>query len=89
MLGAPEVGKTHLTNQFMSSSDVGTFNQLTGKLTQLVARIVSYVVLQSSHFCPLLRPSFMSSLDRLSYRVEFTKVKFREASLWRIVELLS
>ena len=31
MLGAPEVGKTHLTNQFMSSSDVGTFNQLTGK----------------------------------------------------------
>ena len=63
MLGAPEVGKTHLTNQFMSSSDVGTFNQLTGKLTQLVARIVSYVVLQSSHFCPLLRPSFMSSID--------------------------
>ena len=36
MLGAPEVGKTQLTNQFMSSSDVGTFNQLTGKLTHLL-----------------------------------------------------
>jgi GTP-binding protein EngB required for normal cell division len=31
MLGDTEVGKTHLTNQFMSSSDVGTYNQLTGK----------------------------------------------------------
>ena len=31
MLGATEVGKTLLTNQFMSSSDVGNYNNLTGK----------------------------------------------------------
>ena len=30
MLGAAEVGKTLLTNQFMSSSDIGTYSQLTG-----------------------------------------------------------
>ena len=40
MLGAPEVGKTHLTNQFMSSSDVGTFNQLTGKLNRAVRNVL-------------------------------------------------
>ncbi len=40
MLGAPEVGKTLLTNQFMSSSDVGTYSALTGE-----SQIWNYVVL--------------------------------------------
>jgi len=30
MLGAAEVGKTLLTNQFMSSCDVGSYSELTG-----------------------------------------------------------
>ena len=32
MLGATEVGKTLLTNQFMSASDVGAYSSLTGKI---------------------------------------------------------